>query len=69
VNLPKYQRKDGPRKQRFEGSRIGWDSKLNIMQPRDGGRVKGKQTEQFTFAQVVSDGAVKNGSGENASSS
>ena len=69
VNLPKYQRKDGPRKQRNEGSRLGWDSKLNTTQPREAGNVKGKQTEQFSFAQVVSDGVVKNGTGENASSS
>ncbi|ESW26204.1 hypothetical protein PHAVU_003G099400, partial [Phaseolus vulgaris] len=67
VNLPKYQRKDGPRKQRNEGSRLGWNSKLNTTHPREGGNVKGKQTEQFSFAQVVSDGVVNNGTGENAS--
>ncbi|ESW07945.1 hypothetical protein PHAVU_009G005600, partial [Phaseolus vulgaris] len=58
VNLPKYQRKDGLRKQRNEGSRLG-----------EIRSVKGKQTEQFSFAQVVSEGVAKNGTSENASSS
>ena len=63
VNLPKYQRKDGPRKQRNEGSRLGRNPKLDTTSG------KGKQTEQVSFAQVVSGGAGKLGTGENAGSS
>jgi len=63
VNLPKYQRKDGPRKQRNEGSRLGWNPKLSTTSG------KGKQTEQVSFAQVVLEGVVKIGTGENVSSS
>ncbi|XP_068477241.1 uncharacterized protein [Phaseolus vulgaris] len=63
VNLPKYQRKDGPRKQRNEGSKLGWNPKLSTTSG------KGKQTEQVSFAQVVSEGVVKIGTGENVSSS
>jgi len=63
VNLPKYQRKDGPRKQRNEGSRIEWNPKLSTTSG------KGKQTEQVSFAQVVSEGVVKIGTGENVSNS
>ncbi|KAK8466936.1 hypothetical protein PHAVU_008G195442 [Phaseolus vulgaris] len=50
VNLPKYKRKDGSRKQRNEGSRLG----RNPMTSTTSG--KGKQTEQVSFAQVVSGG-------------
>ncbi|ESW34080.1 hypothetical protein PHAVU_001G122700 [Phaseolus vulgaris] len=68
VNLPKYQMKDGPRKQRNEGPRLGWIPKMNTTHPREAWNVKGKQMEQFSFAQVVSDSVVKNGVGENVNS-
>jgi len=69
VNLPKYHRKDGPRKQRNEEARLEWSPKTNTTFPREAWNVKGKQTKQFSFAQVVSDSVVKNGVGENVSSS
>ncbi|ESW12529.1 hypothetical protein PHAVU_008G120900 [Phaseolus vulgaris] len=53
VNLPKYQRKDGSRKKKNEGSRLG----RNPMTSTTSG--KGKQMEQVSFAQVVSGGSRK----------
>ncbi|ESW18232.1 hypothetical protein PHAVU_006G023800, partial [Phaseolus vulgaris] len=69
VNLSMYQRKDGPRKQRNEGFRLGWNPKSSATHPREVGSMKGKQTEHFSFAQGVSEGVAKNETSEKVSSS
>jgi len=69
VNLPKYQRKEVPRTQRNEGLRFGWNSKKSATRPRGVWNPKGEQTEQLSFAQVVSGVVAQSGTSGNASGS
>ncbi|ESW17972.1 hypothetical protein PHAVU_006G002800, partial [Phaseolus vulgaris] len=65
VNLPKYQRAEGTRVQRNEGSGVGWPPRKRATQPRTNWN-RGQTEQQQSFAQVVSGEVAQSGTGGNA---